>query len=326
MNLCKLGIEVVKIEAQAVSALIQRIDINFENACNLLSKCQGRVIVAGLGKSGHIARKLASTFSSTGTPAIFMHLSEASHGDFGVVTKNDVMLIISYSGNTDEINTLLPLIKKLNIPLIALTGNKHSLLARYADVNLDVSINQEACSLGLAPTTSTTVALVMGDALAITLLQMKGFSKEDFAYSHPSGSLGKRLLLRVDDIWHSGKHLPIVNAQTLVKDAILEVTAKRLGMTCVVDDIGVLIGIYTDGDIRRTLLSNDDFKKLIIVDVMTNSCKIIKAGTLVADAFTLMQKYSITALIIVDDQHKPVAVVHLHDLLKALNLEIKNYG
>ncbi len=319
MNVCQFGLTVIEIEAQAVTKLTQRIDANFERACQLLSQCCGRVAVTGLGKSGHIASKIAATFSSTGTPAFFMHLADAVHGDFGMITPQDVIIIISNSGNTDEINTILPLIRRLQIPLIAVTGNLNSILAKYADVNLDVSIQQEACPLGLAPTTSTTVALVMGDALAISLLQMKGFNENDFAYSHPGGMLGKRLLLCVDDLWHTGENLPIVSEQTFVRDAIIEVTKKRLGMTCVVNSSGYLSGIYTDGDIRRTLTNYDDFKKIQVYDVMTHNCKTIHSGTLVTEGLSLMQKYNITALIVVDDVLHPIAVVHLHDLLKVLN-------
>ena len=317
MNFCKLGLAVIETEAQAVFELSQRIDEQFEKACHIVLGCTGRVVVMGMGKSGHIGGKIAATFASTGTPAFFLHPAEASHGDFGMITPQDVVVAISYSGNTQEIVTLLPLIKRLNVPLIALTGNKSSTLAQYANVHLDVSITQEACPLGLAPTTSTTVALVMGDALADALLDARGFSTEDFARSHPGGSIGKRLLLRIDDLYHAGNDVPIVTEETTISDALIEVTAKKLGMTCVVNQLGVLTGIYTDGDIRRTLTQSYDIKATTIAKVMTRDCKTIHQGLLAAEALTLMQQHNITALIVTNAQQKPIAVIHLHDLLRA---------
>ncbi|OGV41334.1 MAG: D-arabinose 5-phosphate isomerase, partial [Legionellales bacterium RIFCSPHIGHO2_12_FULL_42_9] len=245
MNFCKLGLAVIEIEAQAVYELSQRINGEFEKACHSLLACRGRVIVTGMGKSGHIGGKIAATFASTGTPAFFLHPGEASHGDFGMITAQDVVVAISNSGSTNEIVTLLPLIKRLSVPLIALTGNKDSAIAQYADIHLDLSIKQEACPLGLAPTTSTTVALVMGDALAIALLQARGFSAEDFARSHPGGTIGKRLLLHIDALCHENDEIPIVTEDATVNDALIEVTAKKLGMTCVVNSLGCLTGIYT---------------------------------------------------------------------------------
>jgi len=317
MDFCKLGLAVVEIEAQAVSELNQRIDQHFENACHLLLKCQGRVVVMGMGKSGHIAGKLAATFASTGTPAFFLHPAEASHGDFGMITAQDVVVAISNSGNTQEIITLLPLLKRLRVPLIALTGNPQSPIAQYADIHINLSIQQEACPLGLAPTTSTTVALVMGDALAIALLQARGFSVEDFARSHPGGTLGKRLLLRVEDIYHQGSEVPIVTDQTSISDALIEVTAKKLGMTCVVNQSGGLSGIYTDGDIRRTLTQQVDIHTTPINAVMTSNAKTIKPDILAAEALALMQEYNITSLVVINHDNHPVGVVHLHDLLRA---------
>jgi len=317
MNFCALGLAVIETEAQAVFELTQRIDERFEKACELLLACKGRIVVTGMGKSGHIANKIAATFSSTGSPAFFMHPGEASHGDLGMITRQDIVVAISHSGNTAEIVTLLPLLKRLEIPLITLTGNMESVLAKTANINLDVSIKQEACPLGLAPTTSTTVSLVMGDALAIALLQARGFSAEDFALSHPGGMLGKRLLLRIDDLYHKGDELPIVSERATVSEALIEVTDKKLGMTCVVDNHGRLTGVYTDGDVRRTLNRQCDINTTQIKEVMTKNCRTITKGMLAAEAISIMQKHSITSLVIVDDENRPYAVLHLHDLLKA---------
>lgn len=317
MNFCKLGLAVIETEAQAVFDLTQRIDERFETACELLLACKGRVVVTGMGKSGHIGNKIAATFSSTGTPAFFMHPGEASHGDLGMLTRQDTVLAISNSGFTNEIVTLLPLLKRLEVPLITLTGNSESTIAKAADVNLDISIHQEACPLGLAPTTSTTVSLVMGDALAIALLQARGFSAEDFALSHPGGALGRRLLLHIDELCHQGDELPLVSEQATISEALIEVTAKKLGMTCVVDAHGYLSGVYTDGDIRRTLTQNFDINTTPLSRVMSKNCKTIKKGLLAAEALAIMQKYSITSLVVVDDNDRPAAVIHLHDLLRA---------
>ncbi|QRN04231.1 KpsF/GutQ family sugar-phosphate isomerase [Legionella sp. MW5194] len=317
MNFCQLGLAVIETEAKAVFDLTQRIDERFEKACEILLACKGRVVVTGMGKSGHIANKIAATLASTGTPAFFMHPGEACHGDLGMITRQDVVLAISNSGNTSEIVVLLPLLKRLEIPLIALTGNTQSTLAKTADVNLDISIEQEACPLGLAPTTSTTVSLVMGDALAIALLQAKGFSAEDFALSHPGGALGRRLLLKIDELCHRGEELPLVNERATISEALIEVTAKKLGMTCVVDSHGRLTGVYTDGDIRRTLTRHFDINTTPLTEVMSRQCKTIKAGTLAAEALAIMQKYTITSLVVIDEEQKPTAVIHLHDLLRA---------
>lgn len=317
MNFCKLGLAVIETEAQAVFDLTQRIDQRFETACELLLACKGRVVVTGMGKSGHIGTKIAATFASTGTPAFFMHPGEASHGDLGMITRQDTVLAISNSGFTNEIVTLLPLLKRLEVPLITLTGNPESTIAKSADVNLDISVGQEACPLGLAPTTSTTVSLVMGDALAIALLQARGFSAEDFALAHPGGALGRRLLLRIDELWHEGDELPLINDQATISEALIEVTAKKLGMTCVTDAHGYLAGVYTDGDVRRTLTQNFDINTTPLAMVMSKNCKTIKKGLLAAEALAIMQKYSITSLVVVDDANRPKAVVHLHDLLRA---------
>lgn len=317
MNFCTLGLAVIETEAQAVFELTQRIDERFEKACSILLACKGRIVVTGMGKSGHIANKLAATFSSTGSPAFFMHPGEASHGDLGMITRQDTVVAISHSGNTHEIVTLLPLLKRLEVPLITLTGNVESVLAKTADVNLDVSIKQEACPLGLAPTTSTTVSLVMGDALAIALLQARGFSAEDFALSHPGGTLGKRLLLRIDELCHRGDQLPLTNQNATISEALIEVTDKKLGMTCVVDNHGILQGVYTDGDVRRTLTRQFDINTTQLKEVMSRNARTIPKGMLAAEALAIMQKYSITSLVVIDDDNRPHAVLHLHDLLKA---------
>lgn len=317
MNFCELGLAVIETEAQAVFELTQQIDERFQAACEQLLACKGRIVVTGMGKSGHIGKKIAATLASTGSPAFFMHPGEANHGDLGMLTRQDVLIAISYSGQTHELVTLLPLIKRLEIPLITLTGNPLSILAKTADINLNVSIKNEACPHGLAPTTSTTVALVMGDALAITLLQARGFTADDFALAHPGGALGKRLLLRIDDIFHCGDALPIIQDNATVSAALIEVTAKKLGMTCVVNADGVLAGIYTDGDIRRTLTQHHDINTTLIAEVMTPHCRTVRSGLLAAEALALMQKHVITALIVVDEANRPVAVIHLHDLLRA---------
>jgi len=317
MKFCNLGLAVIETEAQAIFQLTQRIGDHFEKACELMIACKGRVVVTGMGKSGHIANKIAATLSSTGTPAFFMHPGEASHGDLGMITRQDVVIAISNSGQTQELIVLLPLLKRLDVPLITLTGNPQSTLALTATVNLDISVEHEACPLGLAPTTSTTVSLVMGDALAIALLQVRGFSAEDFALSHPGGVLGKRLLLRVDEILHRNDALPIVNERVSIRDALIEVTDKKLGMTCVVDDQGYLRGVYTDGDVRRTLTKEYDINSTSLSEVMSRNCKTIRPGLLAAEALSLMQNHSITSLVVVDDDHRPTGVVHLHDLLRA---------
>lgn len=317
MNYCQMGLAVIEIEAKALLDLTQRIDERFEKACELLLACQGRVIVTGMGKSGHIANKIAATLASTGTPAFFMHPGEASHGDFGMVTKQDIVIALSNSGLTQEILTWLPLLKRLEVPLISLTGNPLSTLAQTANIHLDVSVEQEACPLGLAPTTSTTAALAMGDALAIALLQARGFGPEDFARAHPGGNLGRRLLLCVEDICHEGDALPVVSENVTIAEALIEVTEKKLGMTAVVNARGALAGVYTDGDIRRTLTNAIDIQTTPLSDVMTKDCKTIHRGLLAAEALSLMQKYCITSLIIVNDENQPTGVLHWHDLLRA---------
>lgn len=317
MNFCTSGLTVIETEATAIYALTQQIDENFEHACEIMLACTGRVVVTGMGKSGHIGKKIAATLASTGTPAFFMHPGEANHGDLGMVTSNDTVLALSNSGNTHEVLNLLPCLKRLGVPLITLTGNPESTLAKTATVNLNLEIPEEACPLGLAPTTSTTIALVMGDALAIALLEARGFTADDFAHAHPGGTLGKKLLLTVDELYHTGDDLPQVTESTLVRDALIELSAKKLGMACVVNSEGVLVGVYTDGDIRRTLTKSYDIHTTFIQDVMTKGCQTISKGMLATEALTLMQQHSITSLVITDDNQKPTAVLHIHDLLRA---------
>lgn len=304
-------------ERDAVSALLERINEDFEKACDIMLRCTGRVVVTGMGKSGHIGNKIAATLASTGTPAMFVHPAEASHGDLGMITSHDVVLALSNSGNTAELITLLPLFKRMNAPLISMTGNADSTLSKTADVNLDVSVSEEACPLDLAPTSSTTVSLVMGDALAIALLEARGFSAEDFAFSHPGGTLGRRLLLKVEDIMHTGGQLPMVATDTKLSDALLEMTSKGLGMTLVVNDDQQLLGIFTDGDLRRTIDHNIDIHNTAINQVMTKNCKTARANMLAAQSLAIMEERKITVLAVIDENNRPIGAVHLHDLLKS---------
>ncbi|WP_197496103.1 KpsF/GutQ family sugar-phosphate isomerase [Methylomonas sp. DH-1] len=302
---------------QAVAALAERIDQHFVSACRLLLACKGRVVVTGMGKSGHIAGKIAATLASTGTPAFFVHPGEASHGDLGMITRQDVVLALSNSGETGEILTILPIIKRLGVPLIALTGNPASTLAKFATVHIDVAVEQEACPLGLAPTASTTAALVMGDALAVSLLETRGFTRDDFALSHPGGSLGKRLLLQVGDIMHRGGEVPVVADTVLVGEALLEMTGKKLGMTAVIDAQGRVAGIFTDGDLRRMLEKNLDVHVTPIGSVMTRGCKSVDERMLAAEAMQIMEAQKINALLVVDESKKLLGALNMHDLLRA---------
>lgn len=311
------GQRTVAMETQAVSDLHDRIDQSFITACETLLACDGRVVVTGMGKSGHIANKIAATLASTGTPAFFVHPGEASHGDLGMITKNDVVLALSNSGNTAEVITLLPLIKRLGIPLISMTGDPNSALAQAAVANLDVSIAEEACPLNLAPTTSTTVTLVMGDALAIALLESRGFSAEDFAFSHPGGALGRKLLLRVSDIMHADNEVPRVAPETPLQNALLEMTAKGFGITTVTNNKGKLLGVFTDGDLRRIIDSKTDISTVKIDSVMTKNPKTVKHDMLAAEALTIMEKASITAVVVEDASNHPIGVLHMHDILRA---------
>ena len=307
----------ISMERDAVDSLLQRLAAPFSIACDTLLACRGRVVVTGMGKSGHVGRKLAATLASTGTPAFFVHPGEASHGDMGMITAEDVVIALSNSGNTAEVVTLLPLIKRLGAPLISLTGNAESTLAQAAVANLDTGVEQEACPLNLAPTSSTTTALVMGDALAIALLEARGFSAEDFAFSHPGGSLGRRLLLLVDDIMHSGDSMPLVKPEVPLRDALLEMTRKGLGLTGIQDEQGALVGIFTDGDLRRTLDQNLDFQSVRIGELMTRGCKTARAGMLAAEALKIMEDARINCLFVVDSTGRPVGALNMHDLLRA---------
>lgn len=307
----------IAIESAAVAALSERIDADFSRACELLLACDGRVVVTGMGKSGHIGKKIAATLASTGTPAMFVHPGEASHGDMGMITARDAVLALSNSGSTAEVITLLPLLKRLAIPLVAMTGNPQSELARAADAHLDASVSEEACPLGLAPTSSTTVSLVLGDALAIALLEARGFTAEDFAFSHPGGALGRKLLLRVEDIMHTGSEIPGVVSGTSLSKALLEMSSKALGMTTIQDDAGSLIGLFTDGDLRRTIDHGVDIQSAVIDDVMTCKPQRVKPGMLAAEALHIMEERKITALIVVDETNHPVGVLHLHDILRS---------
>ena len=313
----QMGRKVLEIERDALSALLPRINGDFAHACEIMLACKGRIVVTGMGKSGHIGSKIAATLASTGTPAFFVHPGEASHGDLGMITKTDVVLAMSNSGETAEVLTILPLIKRMGAPLIAMTGKPNSTLATTADVHLDVSVAQEACPLNLAPTASTTATLAMGDALAVALLEARGFTPEDFAMSHPGGSLGRKLLLKISDLMHKGDRLPRVAPEASLTTALLEMTRKGLGMTAIVDDADNVLGVYTDGDLRRTLEQGMDVRTAKIADVMTKGGKTVKANHLAAEAVQLMEKHKITALLVVDEAGKLAGAIHMQDLLRA---------
>ena len=306
------------IEARGILALADRLDESFVRSVDLLYRCKGKVIVTGLGKSGLICRKIAATLSSTGTPSLFLHAGDGIHGDFGMIMKDDVILALSNSGETDEILKLLPIIKRLGLKLIVITGNPQSKLSRAADIILNAAVKEEACPLGLAPTASTTAALAIGDALAITLLEKRGFKEEDFAVLHPGGTLGRKLLMKVEDLMHRGAELPVVFETTSMKDALLEITSKRLGVTAVVDSQGSLSGVITDGDLRRSLENKGDIFRFQAGDLMNRNPKTILADALAAHAVAVMEQHSITSLFVLETGgHQPVGIVHLHDLLKA---------
>ncbi len=316
-QLCESGRSVIGIEAEAVQALASRIDQDFVAACQYILACSGRVVVIGMGKSGHIGNKIAATLASTGSPAFFVHPGEASHGDLGMITSSDVVLALSNSGETHEIVTILPLIKRMGAPLISMTGKAESTLAREADVNLDVGVAKEACPLDLAPTASTTAALVMGDALAIALLEARGFTAEDFALSHPGGSLGRRLLLHVQDIMHTGDQIPVVRQDAALRDALMEMTAKGLGMTAIVDSDGRPVGIFTDGDLRRCLDGGMDIHQATVTEVMTRGGRRIEPDRLAAEALNVMEEMKINALLVVDRDSRLCGALNMHDLLRA---------
>ncbi len=312
-----LGLAVIQVETQAIAALAEQINDSFVLACKLMFACKGRVVVTGMGKSGHIAGKIAATLASTGTPAFFVHSGEASHGDLGMITAQDVVLALSNSGETEEVITILPIIKRLGVPLIAMTGNPVSTLAKFATTHINVAVEQEACPLGLAPTSSTTAALVMGDALAVSLLEARGFTRDDFALSHPGGSLGKRLLLRVSDVMHVDEQIPSVLESSFISDALLEMTEKKLGMTAIVNEQGLIRGIFTDGDLRRMLSKNLDIHSTPITEVMTAHCAVITADILAAEAMQIMEQKKINALIVVNDQQQAIGALNMHDLIRA---------
>jgi arabinose-5-phosphate isomerase len=317
LRLKQLGRDVLETEAQAVARLKDRIDDNFVRACQYMLACEGRIIVAGMGKSGHIGGKIAATLASTGSPAFFVHPAEASHGDLGMITARDVMLALSNSGETEEIKVLLPLIKRLGAPLIALTGNPASTLAQAADVHIDVSVDKEACPLGLAPTASSTAALAMGDALAVSLLEARGFTAEDFARSHPGGRLGRRLLLLIDDVMHTGDTIPRNAPADRLDAALLEMTRKGMGITVVTDPADRVLGVFTDGDLRRTLDRDINVHTVSVAEVMTRNCRSVHPGILAAEALGLMDTYKINALPVVDADDKLLGVLNMHDLLRA---------
>ncbi|RMF18031.1 MAG: KpsF/GutQ family sugar-phosphate isomerase [Gammaproteobacteria bacterium] len=307
----------LEIEADAVRALSGRIDDHFVRACRLILACEGRVVVTGMGKSGHIGSKIAATLASTGTPAFFVHPGEASHGDLGMITRQDVVLALSNSGTTSEIVTLLPLLRRLGIPLVAMTGNPDSTLALAAEAHLNTAVASEACPLGLAPTSSTTAALAMGDALAVALLEARGFTAEDFAFSHPGGALGRRLLLKVEDIMHAGEEVPCVSPGTPLKEALLEMSRKGMGMTAVTTDDNGIAGIFTDGDLRRALDRGVDINTALIDEVMTVHGKTVTPGMLAAEALGLMESNKINALLVADENDRLAGALTMHDLLRA---------
>ena len=314
-----LGLSVLEIEARAIQDLTQKVNHHFVEACNAIFHCEGRVVVTGMGKSGHIGRKIAATLASTGTPALFLHPAEASHGDLGMITAKDVMFVLSYSGETEEILNILPLVKRLGVKIIALTSSAHSTLAKLANIHLDVGIRQEACPLGLAPTASTTAMLAMGDAIALAVLEARGFTAQDFAQSHPGGRLGRRLLLKIEDVMHTGNNIPRVTEEALLVQALMEMTEKRLGFTAVVreDDPQCILGVFTDGDLRRTLSKGIDVHQIKIKDVMTKNCTTIGAQLLATEAIAVMERLKILVLPVVDEQGRLIGALNMHDLFKA---------
>ena len=315
-EILELAAEVLTIEARAIDALRSRLNGDFVAACELCLQVQGRIVVTGMGKSGHVSNKIAATLASTGSPAFFMHPAEASHGDLGMITSQDLLLAISYSGETNEVVTILPVVKRIGAKLLSITGNPKSTMAKAADVHLDVSVSEEACPLNLAPTASTTATLAMGDALAVALLKSRGFTAEDFARSHPSGSLGKRLLLRVSDVMRSGERIPAVKDDASLRDALMEMTDKGLGMTAIVSDDFVVKGIYTDGDLRRTLDTGADIHSTRIREVMHSNCRTTSADVLAAEALHLLEEYKITSLLVTDADNKLVGALNIHDLFR----------
>lgn len=313
----RLGQAVLQQEAEALHMIADRIGDDFVEAVRILLDCRGRLVVSGVGKSGHIGRKLAATFASTGTPAFFVHAAEAAHGDLGMITSDDVVLAISYSGETNELLTIVPTLKREGARLIAMTGNPNSSLAKYADVHLNCHVEREACPLNLAPTTSTTATLALGDALAVSCLSAKGFSKEDFARSHPGGALGRRLLLHVSDVMRSGDAVPFVTADTRVLDAVRVITKKHIGMTAIVDADHRVLGIFTEGDLRRLIEARGDIRPVIISEVMTRSPAVIRPEELAAQAMRILNQRQCNQLLVVDGENRLVGALHMHDLVNA---------
>ncbi len=311
----QLARAVIETEARAVQELLPRIDDTFVEACRLLLATRGRVVVLGVGKSGHIGNKIAATLASTGTPAFFVHAAEAAHGDLGMITSEDVVLVLSNSGETDEVKQLLPVLKRLDVDVIAMTGNPDSYLAEFADINLNTQVSEEACPLGLAPTSSTTAALVMGDALAVALLETRGFTREDFALSHPAGQLGRRLVIRIRDLMHSGDAMPVVRADATLTDAIVEISEKRLGMAAAVNDTGQVVGVFTDGDLRRALGRGLDPHVTRVEEVMSGNPAAIEPDTLAVEAVQRMQDRKVQGLLVLDDEGQLVGVLNFQDLL-----------
>ncbi|MBB1288500.1 KpsF/GutQ family sugar-phosphate isomerase [Pseudoalteromonas sp. SR43-6] len=317
LNFIEQGLRVLDVERQALSDIAQYVDENFHNACQLMYDCEGRIIVIGMGKSGHIGNKIAATLASTGSPAFFVHPGEASHGDLGMITKNDVVMLISNSGETSEVLNIIPVLKRLGAKMIAMTGNTQSTMATLANVHVCIKVEKEACSLGLAPTSSTTATLAMGDAMAVALLEARGFTADDFALSHPGGSLGKRLLLTLKDVMHSGANTPIIDVSQTVKDALIEMSAKGLGMTAIVDENQQLVGLLTDGDLRRILEQRIDIHTTQIDVVMTKSCTTATQDILAAEALNIMERKRINGLIVVNEKNQPIGALNMQDLLKA---------
>ncbi len=316
-DLLALARQVLDIESRAVEQLKSRLDSSFTAACELCLQTRGRVVVTGMGKSGHIARKISATLASTGTPSFYVHPAEASHGDLGMITPNDLLLAVSYTGETEEVVTILPLIKRMGAQLISLTGNPGSTLGKAADVHLDVSVDEEACPLNLAPTASTTATLAMGDALAVALLKCRGFTAEDFALSHPGGSLGKRLILRVADVMHTDNEVPSVGGEVNLSAGLVEMTRKSLGMTAIVDDDNRLLGVFTDGDLRRALDAAIDVHETKMKSIMHRNCKVTSPDVLAAEAVHIMEENKITGLLVTDDEDRLVGALNIHDLFRA---------
>mgnify|MGYP006086395339 FL=1 len=316
-NFKQQALQVLTIEAQAVADLVAKIDDRFDTACELILACEGRVVVTGMGKSGHIGGKIAATLASTGTPAFFVHPGEASHGDLGMITAKDLVIGISNSGETSEILKLIPLLKRLGIPLITMSGNPDSSLGKAANVVIDVGVREEACPMNLAPTASTTATLAMGDALAVALLDSRGFTKEDFALSHPGGSLGKQLLLTIADLMHSGDAMPVVQSKEKLAAGLMQMTSKGLGMTAVTDSNGILLGVLTDGDLRRAVDRHGDIRDIEIADIMSRKCKTVRPEMLAVEAVLILENNRINGLIVVDVDNRAIGALNVHDLLRA---------